>query len=507
MQKKRFILAIDQGTTGTKIVIYDEKARIISQSYREITCYYPKIGWVEHNPQEIWKSCLVGIKEAIQKSGINANSISAVAITNQRETVLVWDRLTGQSIGNAIVWQCRRTASFCDELRRRGLENFIKKKTGLLIDAYFSATKIRWILDNLPGVRKKAEKGEIICGTIDSWLVWKLTGGKIHLTDYTNASRTMLFNIHQLAWDPELLELFNIPTLMLPSVRASGEIYGYTASHLPLNSGIPIAAVLGDQQAAFFGQACFDVGMAKNTYGTGCFLLFNTGEKAVSSQKLLTTIACGGNGKPVYALEGSVFIAGAAVQWLRDGLGLIKEAKDTEEAARKVEDTGGVYVVPAFTGLGAPHWDPSARGAILGISRGTKKEQIIRATLESIAYQVRDIIEVMKKRARIKIRKLRVDGGAAKNDWLMQFQADILGIPIERPVISETTSLGVALLVGLTIGFWKDQTELDALWQSGALFLPRIDEEKRESFYGGWKKAVRRVLSKSPNKGNYSDTS
>ncbi len=306
---------------------------------------------MEHNPQEIWKSCLVGIKEAIQKSGINANSISAVAIANQRETVLIWDRLTGQSIGNAIVWQCRRTASFCDELRRRGLENFIKKKTGLLIDAYFSATKIRWILDNLPGVRKKAEKGEIICGTIDSWLVWKLTGGKVHLTDYTNASRTMLFNIHQLAWDPELLELFNIPTLMLPSVRASGEIYGYTASHLPLNPGIPITAILGDQQAALFGQACFDVGTVKNTYGTGCFLLFNTGEKAVSSQKLLTTIACGGKGKPVYALEGSVFIAGAAVQWLRDGLGLIKEAKDTEEAARKVEDTGGVYVVPAFTGL------------------------------------------------------------------------------------------------------------------------------------------------------------
>ncbi len=496
MQKKRVILAIDQGTTGTKIVIYDEKARIISQSYREITCYYPKIGWVEHNPREIWKSCLVGIKEAIQKSRINANSISAVAITNQRETVLVWDRLTGQSIGNAIVWQCRRTASFCDELRRRGLGNFIREKTGLLIDAYFSATKIRWILDNLPGVRKKAEKGEIICGTIDSWLIWKLTGGKVHLTDYTNASRTMLFNIHQLTWDPELLEIFDIPPSMLPSVRASGEIYGYTASHLPLNPGIPIAAILGDQQAALFGQACFEVGTVKNTYGTGCFLLFNTGKKAASSQKLLTTIACGGNGKPVYALEGSVFIAGAAVQWLRDGLGLIKEAKDTEEVVRKVEDTGGVYVVPAFTGLGAPHWDSSARGAILGISRGTKKEQIIRATLESIAYQTRDIIEVMKKIARIKIRKLRVDGGAAKNDWLMQFQADILGIPVERPAISETTSLGVALLAGLIIGFWKNQTELATFWKRDALFLPQMNEEKRESFYRGWKKAVRRVLSK-----------
>jgi len=496
VQKRRFILAVDQGTTGTKILIYDEQARIISQSYREITCYYPHSGWVEHNPQEIWESCLAGIEEAIYKSRIKANSISAVAITNQRETVLVWDRLTGQPIGNAIVWQCRRTASFCDELKRGGLENFIREKTGLIIDAYFSGSKIRWILDNLPGVRKKAEKGEVLCGTIDSWLLWKFTGGKAHFTDYTNASRTMLFNIHQLAWDPELLELFNIPASMFPSVRTSGEIYGYTASHLPLNPGIPIAAILGDQQAALFGQACFDAGMLKNTYGTGCFLLLNTGKKLTSSQKLITTIACDGNGNPVYALEGSIFNAGAAVQWLRDGIGLIKKAKDTEEAAKKIKDTGGVYVVPAFTGLGAPYWDSSARGVIWGITRATKKGQIIRATLESIAYQVRDIIEAMEKEAKINISKLRVDGGVANNNWLMQFQADILGIPIERPAISETTSRGAAFLAGLTVGLWRNKKELATLWKCDALFLPEMNEEKRESLYKGWKRAIRQVLSK-----------
>ena len=497
MPEKKFILVIDQGTTRTKVVIYDKRAKVISRSYREVACYYPKPGWVEHNPQEIWNSCLACIKETIQKSRIEKDDISAIAITNQRETVLVWDRASGEPLGNAIVWQCRRTASFCNDLKRRGWEDFIRGKTGLLLDAYFSASKIRWILDNQPEIRRKAEKGEVICGTIDSWLIWKLTGGKIHLTDYTNASRTMLFNIHKLTWDSELLELFKIPASMLPSVKASGEIYGYTASHSPLNSGIPIAAVLGDQQAALFGQACFDAGMLKNTYGTGCFLLLNTGEKLVSSEKLLTTIACDGSGKLTYALEGSVFIAGAAVQWLRDGLGLIKEEKDTEEAARKIEDTEGVYLVPAFTGLGAPYWDPLARGAILGINRGTRKEQIIRAALESIAYQVRDVIETMEKEAKIKVEKLRVDGGAAENNWLMQFQADILGIPVERPTISETTSLGAALLAGLTISFWKEQRELPALWKRDALFLPQIDEKKRENLYQGWKKAVSRVLSKS----------
>ena len=496
MPEKKFILVIDQGTTRTKTVIYDEKAKVISRSYREVACYYPQSGWVEHNPQEIWNSCLACIKETIHKSRIEKDDISAIAITNQRETVLVWDRASGEPLGNAIVWQCRRTASFCNDLKRRGWEDFIREKTGLLLDAYFSASKIRWILDNLPEIRRKAEKGEVICGTIDSWLIWKLTGGKIHLTDYTNASRTMLFNIHKLTWDSELLELFKIPASMLPSVKASGEIYGYTASHSPLNSGIPIAAVLGDQQAALFGQACFDAGMLKNTYGTGCFLLLNTGKRPISSEKLLTTIACDGSGKPTYALEGSVFIAGAAVQWLRDGLGLIKEEKDTEEAARKIEDTEGVYLVPAFTGLGAPYWDPLARGAILGINRGTRKEQIIRAALESIAYQVRDVIETMEKEAKIKVERLRVDGGAAENNWLMQFQADILGIPVERPAIFETTSLGAALLAGLTVGFWKEQRELTALCKRHALFQPKMDEKKRENLYRGWKKAVSRVLSK-----------
>ncbi len=496
MSERKFILVIDQGTTRTKVVIYDKKARMISRSYREITCYYPQLGWVEHNPQEIWDSCLAGIKETIQKNRIGKGDIDALAITNQRETVLAWDRASGEPLSNAIVWQCRRTAAFCNELKRRGWEDFIRKKTGLLLDAYFSASKIGWILDNLPGVRKRAEKGQVVCGTIDSWLIWKLTGGKIHQTDYTNASRTMLVNIHKLTWDSEFLELFKVPASVLASVRASGEIYGYTASKLPLESGIPIAAVLGDQQAALFGQACFEEGTLKNTYGTGCFLLLNTGKRLISSNKLLNTIACDGSGKPTYALEGSVFIAGAVVQWLRDGLGLIKEEKDTEQASRKIEDTNGVYFVPAFTGLGAPYWDPLARGAILGISRGTTKEEVIRAALESIAYQVRDVIEAMEKEAKIKVEKLRVDGGAAENNWLMQFQADIVGIPVERSAISETTSFGAGLLAGLTVGFWREQGELAALWKRDALFLPQIDKERREDLYKGWKEAVSRVLSK-----------
>jgi len=494
---KRFIVAIDQGTTGTRAIAYDRDGHIISQSYRQLTQYYPRPGWVEHDPEEIWQSCLGVIEQILTKSGLKPAKIEAIGITNQRETTLVWDRNTGEPQHKAIVWQCRRTAPRCDELTSKGLEGLIKERTGLVIDPYFSATKIGWILDKVPGARKKAEKGEIVFGTVDSWLLWKLTGGAAHLTEYTNASRTMLFNIHRLEWDAELLDLFQIPGKILPSVRPSGSIFGYTAKNGSLSSGIPIAAVLGDQQAALFGQMGFNPGTAKNTYGTGCFLLLNLGKKSVTPSKgLVATLACDGEGKPIYALEGSVFMAGAAVQWLRDGLGLIKALKETQEAAARVKDTGGVYMIPAFTGLGAPYWDSSARGAILEISRGTKKEHIIRATLESIAYQTRDVLEVLEADASQKLKKLRVDGGAAKNDFLMQFQSDILGIPVERPVVLETTALGAALLAGLTIGFWKNKEELTHLWKRGASFTPQMDNEKREILYTGWKKAVSRVLNK-----------
>ena len=494
---ERFILAIDQGTTGTRAIAYDQDSHVVSQSYRQLTQYYPQPGWVEHDPEEIWQSCLGVIEEILTRSGLKPEKIEAIGITNQRETTLIWDRNTGEPQYKAIVWQCRRTAPRCDELISKGLEDLIKKRTGLVIDPYFSATKIGWILDRVPGVREKAEKGEIVFGTVDSWLLWKLTGGAAHFTEYTNASRTMLFNIHKLEWDTELLDLFQIPRKMLPSARPSGSIFGYTAKNGPLSSGIPIAAVLGDQQAALFGQMGFNPGTAKNTYGTGCFLLLNLGKKSVTPSKgLVTTLACNGEGKPVYALEGSVFMAGAAVQWLRDGLGLIKEAKETEEAAERVEDTGGVYLIPAFTGLGAPYWDSSARGAILGISRGTKKEHIIRATLESIAYQTRDVLEVMEANARLKLKKLRVDGGAAENDFLMQFQSDILGIPVERPVVLETTALGAALLAGLTTGFWKNKEELTRLWKRGPSFMPQMASDRRETLYAGWKKAVSQVLGK-----------
>ncbi len=495
--REKFVLAIDQGTTGTRAIAYDRDAHVVSQSYRQLTQYYPRPGWVEHDPEEIWQSCLGVVEEILTRNGLNPQKIEAIGITNQRETTLVWDKDTGEPQYQAIVWQCRRTAPRCDELISKGLEDLIKKRTGLVIDPYFSATKIGWILDKVPGARKKAEKGEAVFGTVDSWLLWKLTGGAAHLTEYTNASRTMLFNIHKLEWDTELLDLFQIPRKMLPSARPSGSIFGYTAKNGSLPSGIPIAAVLGDQQAALFGQMGFNPGMAKNTYGTGCFLLLNLGKKSTAPSKgLLATLACNGEGKPIYALEGSVFMAGAAVQWLRDGLGLIKAPKDTEEAAASVKDTGGVYMIPAFTGLGAPYWDSSARGAILGISRGTKKEHIIRATLESIAYQTRDVLEAMEDNAKLELKKLRVDGGAAKNDFLMQFQSDILGIPVERPALLETTALGAALLAGLTIGFWKNKEELTHLWQREASFRPQMGSDRRETLYAGWKKAVSRVLSK-----------
>ena len=494
--RQKYILAIDQGTTGTKVIVFNQQGEIVAAAYREFAQYYPQPGWVEHDPQEIWQVSLDVISTALAGGKIDAGDISAIGIANQRETTILWDKYTGEPVYNAIVWQCRRTAPLCDELKARGMEDLIKRKTGLVIDAYFSATKMMWILDNVPGIREKAQRGDLLFGTIDSWLVWKLTGGKVHITDYTNASRTMLFNIYHFKWDEELIQEIEIPPQILPEVRSSSEIFGYTVNNGILRSGIPIAGIAGDQQASLFGQACFAPGMAKNTYGTGCFLLLNLGREAVPPPDgLLTTIACGGDGKPVYALEGSVFNTGAAIQWLRDGLGIIDQVRDSESLACKVEDTGGVYFVPAFTGLGAPYWDMYARGAILGITRGTRREHIVRATLESIAYQSRDVLEIMAVNARTGIEKLRVDGGGAANDVLMQFQADILGVTIERPVITETTALGAAYLAGLATGYWRNQEELSYRWRVGARFEPKMDAEKREHLYYGWKRAVKRVLS------------
>ena len=493
---EKYILAIDQGTTGTRVIVFDRRGQAVASAYRELPQHYPQSGWVEHDPVEIWRDTVDVLGAALANGDIDAGDVSAIGITNQRETTVLWDRRTGEPVHNAIVWQCRRTASYCDELQARGLEEAVRRKTGLVIDAYFSATKVRWLLDNVPGVTERAQDGDVLFGTIDSWLVWKLTGGQVHVTDYTNASRTLLFDIHHLAWDEELLAEMGIPSQVLPEVRSSSEVYGFTSDNEALPSGIPIAGIAGDQQASLFGQACFAPGMAKNTYGTGCFLLVNLGREAVSSSGgLLTTVACGGDGRPVYALEGAVFNAGTAVQWLRDGLGIIDEAGDSEALARRVEDTGGVHLVPAFTGLGAPYWDMRARGAILGITRGTTREHIARAALESIAYQTRDVLDTMAQDISTGIEKLRVDGGAVANDFLMQFQADILGIPVERPVVTETTALGAAYLAGLATGFWRDAQEVSSLWRLGARFEPKMDAENRERLYSDWKDAVRRVLS------------
>ncbi|MCK4926057.1 glycerol kinase GlpK [Candidatus Aerophobetes bacterium] len=494
---KKYILAVDEGTTGTRAALLNREGEIIAMFYREFTQYFPRAGWVEHDPEEIWQVTIQVVERVLSKAKVSAADIAAIGITNQRETTVLWEKDTGRPVYRAIVWQCRRTRPLCDELKADGLQETVKDKTGLIIDPYFSATKIKWILDNVPKVREGVKRGKILFGTVDSWLVWKLTGGKSHLTDYTNASRTMLFNIHSFEWDKELTDIFDVPEEILPQVRPSRDIYGYTEENEVLPRGIPIAGILGDQQAALFGQACFYPGTAKNTYGTGCFLLINTGEKAVNSSKgLLTSISCNEKGNPAYSLEGSIFVGGAAIQWLRDALGLIDAPEETEALARKVEDTGGVYVIPAFVGLGAPYWDPSARGAILGITRGTRKEHLVRATLESIAYQTKDILRVMLQEAGVSIRRIRVDGGAAKNDWLMQFQADILDLPVERPLYVETTSLGVGFLAGLGIGYWKEK-EILHLWKREAVFLPQMRKETRERLYVGWQKAVARILTSS----------
>ncbi len=490
----KYIMALDQGTTSSRAIIFDENGLIKGVTNREFTQIYPKPGWVEHDAMEIWGSQIGVAKEVLLKCGLSVNDIAAIGITNQRETTVVWDKNTGKPVYNAIVWQCRRTAQICDDLKARGLTEKIREKTGLVVDAYFSGTKVKWILDNVEGAREKAEKGELLFGNIDTWLIWNLTGGKVHVTDYSNASRTMLFNIHKLDWDDEILKELNIPRAMLPKVMPSSHIYGYTTTEV-FGGEIPIAGDAGDQQAALFGQACYAPGMAKNTYGTGCFMLMNTGEKAVESKSgLLTTIAWGADGKVEYALEGSIFIAGAVIQWLRDELRVLDNAAQSEELATKVEDNNGVYLVPAFVGLGAPYWDMYARGAILGLTRGAKREHIVRAALESICYQTRDVLEAMQKDSGITLKSLKVDGGAVANNFLMQFQSDILGVPVDRPKVIETTALGAAYLAGLAVGYWKDKNDISAKWQIDRTFKPQMDIDTKERLYKGWKKAVKRSM-------------
>ena len=464
--EKKYIISLDQGTTSSRAIIFDKNLNVISTSQREITQIYPEPGWVEHNPMEIWATQRSVLTEVVAKSGISLKDVAAIGITNQRETTIVWDKITGEPIYNAIVWQCRRTAEICENLKKRNIEEYIKENTGLIIDAYFSGTKIKWILDNVEGAREKAEKGELLFGTVDSWLVWKLTGGKVHVTDYTNASRTMLYNIKKLSWDKKILNELGIPESMLPEVKGSSEVYGKTKMGLTMGeedgTTIPISGIAGDQQSALFGQACFKSGDIKNTYGTGCFMLMNTGEKCIKSNNgLLTTIAIGMNGKVEYALEGSIFVAGAVVQWLRDELKLFSDSEDTEYFATKVKDNGGVYLVPAFVGLGSPHWDMYARGTIIGLTRGSNRNHIIRAALESIAYQSKDLIEAMKEDSGISINSLKVDGGAVSNNFLMQFQSDILNMRVLRPKITETTALGAAFLAGLAVKFWEDKEEIN----------------------------------------------
>lgn len=489
--EKKYILALDQGTTSSRAIIFDKSQNIVAMAQKEFTQIYPKEGWVEHDPMEIYSSQYGVMIEAIVKSGINPEEIASIGITNQRETTILWDKTTGRPVYNAIVWQCRRTADICNELVEKGLSDYIKKTTGLVPDAYFSATKIKWIFDNVPGVKEKAEKGEILFGTVDSWLVYKLTGGKVHITDYTNASRTMLFNIHTLQWDEKLLKELDIPASILPEVRPSSQIYGYADIQ---GAKIPIAGIAGDQHAALFGQRCFEKGEAKNTYGTGCFLLMNTGKTAYESKSgLITTIAIGIDGGVEYALEGSVFVGGAVIQWLRDEMRFLAESRDAEYYAKKVEDTGGVYLIPAFTGLGAPYWDMYARGTIVGITRGTKREHI-RAAQESIAYQSMDLVNAMEKDTGIKLSVLNVDGGASRDSFLMQFQADILDKTIQCPIVKETTALGAAYLAGLAVGIWKSRDELKKGEWCDTSFTPNMTAERREKLVKGWHKAVGRSL-------------
>ncbi|MCQ2508557.1 MAG: glycerol kinase GlpK [Dorea sp.] len=487
----KYVMAFDAGTTSNRCILFNEKGEICSVAQKEFTQYFPKPGWVEHDADEIWSSQLGVAVEAMHKIGATAEDIAAIGITNQRETAIVWDKNTGIPVYHAIVWQCRRTSGYCDSLKEEGYTDKIRQKTGLIIDAYFSGTKIKWILDNVEGAREKAERGDLLFGTVETWLIWKLTKGKVHVTDYTNASRTMLFNINTLQWDQEILDLIGIPASMLPEAKPSSCVYGMADPSF-LGGEIPIAGAAGDQQAALFGQTCFEPGEAKNTYGTGCFLLMNTGEKPVFSENgLVTTIAWGIDGKVNYALEGSIFVAGAAIQWLRDELRLIDSAADSEYMAKKVKDTNGCYVVPAFTGLGAPHWDQYARGTIVGITRGVNKYHIIRATLESLAYQTNDVLKAMEADSGIPLDSLKVDGGASANDFLMQTQSDLISAPVKRPSCIETTAMGAAYLAGLAVGYWKSKDDVRKNWAIDHIFTPQISQEERAKKIKGWNKAVK----------------
>ena len=492
MTEQKYIVALDQGTTSSRAVILDHDANIVSVAQREFTQIYPEAGWVEHDPMEIWATQSSTLVEALAKTGIRSDQLAGIGITNQRETTIVWNKETGKPVYNAIVWQCRRTADICEELKARGLEDYVRGNTGLVLDPYFSGTKVKWILDNVEGAREDAEAGKLLFGTVDTWLVWKMTQGRVHVTDYTNASRTMLFNINDLCWDQKMLDEMGIPASMMPEVKRSSEIYGQTNIGGKGGTRIPIAGIAGDQQAALYGQMCVEAGQAKNTYGTGCFLLMNTGkEKVTSKNGLLTTLACGPKGEPAYALEGAVFMGGASIQWLRDEMKILAGAEDSEYFATKVDTSNGVYVVPAFTGLGAPYWDAYARGTIVGLTRGVNSNHIIRATLEGIAYQTRDVLDAMQADSGIKLANLRVDGGAVANNFLMQFQSDVLNTEVHRPQVTEVTALGAAYLAGLAVGFWNSIDELQDKAVLDRTFEPHDDEEKRNRRYKGWKRAVK----------------
>lgn len=499
--EKKYVLALDQGTTSSRAILFNKEGEIVDIAQQEFKQYFPNSGWVEHNAQEIWSSILAVIAQLLTKTSISPKEIASIGITNQRETTIVWDKETGIPIYNAIVWQSRQTVDICEELKEKGYSDLFHSKTGLLIDAYFSGTKVKWILDHVDGARQKADEGKLLFGTVDTWLIWKLSGGQRHVTDYSNASRTLMYNIYDLKWDEELLDILSIPKSMLPEVCSSSEVYATTVDYHFFGEAVPIAGVAGDQQAALFGQACYEKGMAKNTYGTGCFMLMNTGEQAVNSESgLLTTIAWGIDGKVEYALEGSIFVAGSAIQWLRDGLRMIDDASASEKYATKIESSDGVYVVPAFVGLGTPYWDSESRGAVFGLTRGTTKEHFIRATLESLAFQAKDVLKAMEADSGIELKKLRVDGGAVKNNFLMDFQSDILNVPVERPVVNETTALGAAYLAGLAVGFWQDRNEIASKWNVEKSFNPSMDEEERSKLYEGWQRAVHATMSFKPMK-------
>jgi len=497
--KQRYIMALDQGTTSSRAIVFNHDGEIVHIAQQEFPQLFPRPGWVEHDANEIWMSVQSVIAKVFSETGIDPSQIAAIGITNQRETTVIWEKATGRPIYHAIVWQSRQTAGLCERWKQEGLEKWFQGKTGLTIDAYFSASKVAWLFDHMEGARARAERGELLFGTIDTWLVWKLTGGKVHVTDYSNASRTMMYNIHELRWDEDILKLLEVPASMLPEVRDCSEIYGYAEGDLFYGARIPISGIAGDQQAALFGQACYEPGMVKNTYGTGCFMLMNTGAQAVqSAHGLLTTIAWGLGGKIEYALEGSVFVAGSAVQWLRDGLRMFKSSADSERYAERVPSTDGVYVVPAFVGLGTPYWDSDVRGAVFGLTRGTSKEHFVRAVLESLAYQTKDVLLAMEQDSGIPCTTLRVDGGASRNEFLMQFQSDILDCRVERPIVYETTALGAAYLAGLAVGYWQDRVEIAGKWRTDRTWQPHMDEGERNQLYSGWQSAVRAAMAFKP---------